>query len=243
VPDSILNYHRFLFQWHCRHFFRFRAHLTRAEMDYLETCFGLARDFDEVSEFGFERFSYYTYSHRVDGDQVNSSRLAYGSVQRPAPALQAARPVLAHRAVALPDFFLENPHSHFYGLGWDFIEEQFKVYFRVTRLGELPPAERALITGVSLDQHFPEGLVSFTYTRNELSESKVYVYPRQGAAARMRTDRRGEVTQVDVAQSHEEWRERLSEPGRRILQLYSERNETLDTIAFQDREHYTLYFP
>lgn len=217
--------------------------MIRAELDYLEACFALARDFQEISDSGFDRFSYYTYSHRVDGDAVNSSRLAYGSVQNPGPALVAAGPVLAARGLAIPGFYLENPDSHFYGLGWDFLEEQFKVYFRVTRLGELPETEARLIEGIVLQEHRPEGLVSFTYTRNQLSESKVYVYPLAEPVARMRTDRRGEVQQVDVQAGGADWLSRLSLPGQRILRLYAERRENLDTIAFEDREHYTLYFP
>lgn len=242
MPDSIVNYHRFLFQWHCRHFFRFRRYLTRAELDYLEACFQLASGFLEVSECGFERFSYYTYSHRVDGERVNSSRLAYGSVLHPAPALTAARPVLAEREIALPSFFLESDASRFYGLGWDVEEHQFKVYFRVVALPQLPADVAALIAGLPLEEHRPEGLVSFTYTRNQLSETKVYLYPRTDTVARMVTNVRGEVTQHDVA-ADADWTQRLSPPGQRILRLYAERNESLDTIAFQDATHYTLYFP
>lgn len=247
---GVLNYHRMLFQWHCRKFFRFRRHLTPNEKDYLETCFRLADDYQETSESGYSHFSYYSYSHRIDGEKVNSSRLAYGSVNRPEEALTAALPVLRERAVLVDDFFLHDPLSKFYGLGWDIEEEQFKVYFRVTQLELLPCGVKALVSATSLQEHRPEGLISFTFVQHKLSETKVYLYPKanenlpEGALgeARMFSDRRGLVSQLDLSRP-ELWAQKLNPSGQRILALYGELNETLDTIAYQDSEHYTLYFP
>jgi hypothetical protein len=243
VAEEILNYHRFLFEWHCRNFFRFRRHLTAAEKDYLEVCFALPDSFEEVSESGYTGFSYYTYSHRVEGEQVNSSRLAYGSVAHPEPAWEAARPVLRERGLEPPRF----PDSCFYGLGWDIQEQQFKLYFRVRRMQSLPTQVLSLAASFDLHQHREEGLVSLTYTGGELSETKVYLYPRQlqpdlKGEALMLTDRRGAVSQLDV-QTPEHWKARLNAAGQRILEKYRERNEALDTIAYQDPDHYTLYFP
>ena len=248
--SQLLNYHRYLFQWHCRKFFRFRRYLSEAEKAYLEVCFALPKAFREVSESGYEHFSYYSYSHRVQGDRVNSSRLAYGSVVNPAPALEAARPVLQERSLQVDDFFLDEERSKFYGLGWDVLEEQFKVYFRVPQVATLPAQLTHLLEGYDLDDHRQEGLVSFTYTRNLLSESKIYLYPKtslnlpagaQGQAS-MVSDQRGLVKQYDLSQP-EEWATRLSPPGQKILQLYRELDEDLDTIQYQDEENYTLYFP
>lgn len=237
--SEILHYHRFLFEWHCRHFFRFRRSLSTAEKAYLETCFGLASGFEEVSETGYDGFSYYSYSHRVEGEQVNSSRLAFGSVLHPEEAGDAALPVLRERGLEMPRL----PHSRFYGLGWDVLEQQFKIYLRVVEMANLPPTLSPLLEPYDLSAHRSEGLVSFTYTAGTLSETKVYLYPLDVAGeARMVTDRRGLVRQLDV-DSPTEWSERINATGRRILQKYRERNETLDTIAFQDPDHFTLYFP
>ncbi|MBX3166881.1 MAG: hypothetical protein KF760_05690 [Candidatus Eremiobacteraeota bacterium] len=248
--SNLLNYHRYLFQWHCRKFFRFRRHLSEAEKAYLETCFALSSSFREVSDSGYEHFSYYSYSHRVHGDKVNSSRLAYGSVANPEPALQAALPVIQEHSVELDPYFLESKNSKFYGLGWDLLEKQFKVYFRVQPVQALPENLTHLLEGYELEDHRDEGLVSFTYTRDQLSESKIYLYPKsslnlpagaQGQAS-MLSDQRGLVKQYDLNQP-ERWTERLSPPGQRILQLYRELDEDLDTIQYQDEENYTLYFP
>lgn len=248
--NQMLNYHRYLFQWHCRKFFRFRRHLSAVEKDYLECCFALAESFREISDSGYEHFSYYSYSHRVQGDKVNSSRLAYGSIHKYGEALQAALPVLKERQIQVDPYFLESAQSKFYGLGWDLLEEQFKVYFRVQPLQLLPQSLNHLLEDYVLDDHRDEGLVSFTFTRNQLSESKVYLYPKsslnlptgaQGQAS-MLSDRRGLVKQYDLSQPGL-WAERISLPGQNILRLYLELDEGLDTIQFVDEQNYTLYFP
>jgi hypothetical protein len=234
----LVHHHRLLFQWHCRKFFRFRRHLSCTEKDYLEACFALAGWLPEVSETGYSHFSTYSYSHRVEGERVNSSRLAYGSVSRPEEAWQAARPVVAERGLHLPEFCLKSPVSRFYGLGWDILERQFKVYFRVLRLAEAP---LELLQGQSLPGHREEGLLSFTYTDGLLSESKVYLYPLDTPGeARMVSDRRGVVAQHDV-QPAQRWE--LNNLGQSIVALYKEFGEELDTITYQDSDNFTLYFP
>lgn len=203
-----------------------------------------------MSESGYEHFSYYSYSHRVQAERVNSSRLAYGSVLHPEAALKAALPVIRERQLLLDAYFLESPQSKFYGLGWDVLEEQFKVYFRVQPIDQLPRELAPLLEGYQAQDHRDEGLVSFTYTRNQLSESKVYLYPKnpsnlppgaQGEAT-MVSDRRGLVKQYDLSQP-DQWTQRLSPPGQKILELYGELEEGLDTIQWEDEQNYTLYFP
>lgn len=247
---ELLNYHRQLFQWHCRKFFRFRRHLSKREKDYLEVCFSLAQDFCEVSESGYRHFSYYSYSHRIEGERVNSSRLAYGSVLQPALAWEAALLVVLERGIELPPFFLEFADSQFYGLGWDILEGQFKVYFRVQPMTALPPEILACKGELDPSTHRPEGLVSFTYRDNLKVETKLYFYPEaplplpEGTRgqATMTTDQRGVVPQYDLSDP-DLWQQRLSPAGQRIVALYRELGESLDTIAYQDSQRYTLYFP
>ena len=237
------SYHRFLFQWHCRHFFRFRRYLSEREKNYLEVCFELPDDYREVSPAGYAGFSYYTYSHRIEGDRVNSSRLAYGSILHPEEAWKAALPVLAERGLELPRFWTEDEDCHFYGLGWDLEEQQFKVYVRCTRCDRLPAEELRLLEGRSLDDHLPEGLLSRTWTGGCLSERKLYLYPRnQPGVACLLSDRRGAAGPI---RGHfaPGWGRRPSPPGWDLRAPSRELIEELDTIAFQDPDHYTLYFP
>lgn len=247
VNWELVTYHRTLFQWHCRNFFNFRRKLHRKEKNYLEACFRLPSDFKEVSEGGYQHFSYYTYSHRVKGTSVNSSRIAYGSVAHPEEAFEPAKVVLEHRAIELPSSLTLN--TRFYGLGWDLEQEQFKVYFRALEWTQLHPDFRDLAGDHAPQEHRPEALLSVTYRGNELEERKLYLYPTEKhlpngvqGFARMMTDRRGEVAQEDLdpqSLAHHDF----NQAGKEIIEKYEEIGEPLDTVAYQSKDNFTLYFP
>lgn len=246
MDSRLQTYHRSLFQWHCRHFFNFRRQLSGVEKVYLETCFALAQSLDEVSDGGYAHFSYYSYSHRVKGDSVNSSRLAYGSINQHDQAFQAALPVISHRGVTLPEGLSDQP---FYGLGWDIEDGLFKAYFRSRDWRSLPPSLADLVVDYSWNDHRPEALLSLTWKAADLVERKVYLYPLAAdgkpgvrGQARMITDTRGEVIQDDL-EPHTVIPYDLNETGVRILAKYEEVGETLDTIAYKNSEDFTLYFP
>ena len=244
---ELLTYHRTLFQWHCRNFFNFRRRLHATETAYLEACFRLPTAYSEVSEGGYEHFSYFTYSHRVKGTSVNSSRLAYGSVAHPHEALAAALPVLQHRGLTVPESMTRN--NLFYGLGWDIEEDQFKLYFRTLDWAALDDDFRELAGGHSPETHRDEALLSITYRRGQLEERKLYLYPLdefvpEGAQgfARMMTDRRGEVEQVDVDPTTAHNLD-FNATGEAVLRKYRALGEPLDTVAYSNAEDFTLYFP
>lgn len=240
-------YHRTLFRWHCRNFFNFKRSLHRFEKDYLEVCFKLPDSYKEISEGGYEHFSYYTYSHRVRGETVNSSRLAYGSVAHPEEAYEAALPVLRHRGIEPPESMTSG--NRFYGLGWDLEEDQFKLYFRTLNWSALQPEFRILAGEHSPETHRPESLLSITYRHNQVEERKLYLYPLdehlpEGVRgfARMMTDRRGEVAQEDVDPENIE-NHSYNQAGREIILKYMEAGERLDTVAYKNENDFTLYFP
>lgn len=242
MKHRFLSYHRFLFQWHCRTFFDFSKAFTDTERDYLEVCFRLPKSKLEVSEGGYRHFSFHTYSHRVKGDKVNSSRIAYGSVENWERAWEPARPVLAERGITLPDKVDEH---RFYGLGWDFEKAQFKVYFRTLDWRGLPPCVAHLVSSYKFEEHRAEALLSLTYEGTEVVEHKVYLYPladESSRLAKMITDRRGEVVQADLEPEERDVYD-LNETGRQIVARYDEIDMNLDTIAYQSEDDFTLYFP
>lgn len=247
MSTELRTYHRSLFQWHCRNFFNFRRALTPLEKVYLEACFALTESLYEVSDGGYAHFSYYTYSHRVKGDAANSSRIAYGSVSSPEQALEAAWPVLKQRGLELPEGLADG--NAFYGLGWDVEDELFKVYFRSRDWRQLPRSLADLVVGYDWNSHRPEALLSLTWEKNVLAERKVYLYPKESTAgpgvqgqARMITDTRGEVLQDDLAPDGTIPYD-LNEIGQKIVAKYQEIGEPLDTIAYANRDDFTLYFP
>ena len=245
---STRNYQRRLWQFHRRNFFDFDRALSATELRYIGTCQNaiawsrVNEHGAETSPFGYRHFSSYTYSHRVQGEHVNSSRIAFGSVARSEEVRPAALEVLGHRGVAVDPVYLGNAASFFYGLGWDVEADQFKVYFRVLHEQFPLPDRHASLLALAGVGIRPEILVSFTYTGREVAEEKVYAYPATLQGACMISTRRGVVEQADVRDAAA-WAERLNGAGRDIISRYAEIGDSLDTIAYQDPDHFTLYFP
>ncbi|MCB9643788.1 MAG: hypothetical protein H6728_12005 [Myxococcales bacterium] len=248
--------HQSFFQWYCETFFPIQEHLTPNELAYVQRCFDIHGWFAErAPESSYEEFSYFTYSHRVRGDQVNSSRIAFGSLTKPDEMFVAAAPILKERKIEVDPYFLIHENSRFYGIGWDLDEQHLKVYFRLLDLDLLPQTSLRTLLQQTLprEQRRPEGLVSFTYIGNQLHEEKVYAYPLPlehggelfpGAKGRvlMATSQRGVITQFDVS-STEAWRKKLNPAGQKIIDAYAQQGYTLDTIVLTDDDNFTLYFP
>ena len=236
--------HRFLFKWHSRHFYNFQRVFLPSEKAYMEEYFsGVAAD--DASPAG--RYSYCTYSHRVKGKRVNSSRAGFGSLVAPERLQGPALKVLEERGVSVDAELVEAEYSAFYGLAWDCRKEHFKIYFRVQHEHLQTECFRSLLQQVETRG---DGLVSYTWQKGQLAETKVYVYPEPDPSlpggtlrqAHMVTSERGVVPQFDVG-APEDWLERINPIGKRIVKMYEDLGFQLDTIAYEDPENYTLYFP
>ena len=173
--------------------------------------------------------------------------MAYGSVLHPVKAERAASSVLKYRGLELPQELKEN--NDFYGLGWDIQEDQFKIYYRSSNWQELHPALSELTSQRDSKSHLKEALVSFTFTGNQVSERKVYLYPKERpentsirGTALMLTSSRGQIEQDDLASSSQ-LPYKINGLGQRIVELYRSIPEQLDTISYRSHDDFTLYFP
>lgn len=257
--SRLVKMHKDLFHWHCETFFPFDQHMSANELAYLDHCFSLSELYPDMPhDTGYEEYSYFTYSHRVKGTRVNSSRMAYGSLPFPAESLASALPILDEQGLLplLDNYFLHSDNSLFYGIGWDFEAGQRKLYFRVLDLAQLPQSQltELMEQGIPAAERRKEGLVSFTYVEGALYEEKVYTYPHPetdpmkdlfpGTKGRvvMASSLRGALTQYDVAQPSI-WKQRMNETGHAIVAKYAQKGHALDTITMMDQDDYTLYFP
>jgi hypothetical protein len=249
---SVSQYHQWLFELHCAHLFRFDAHLSREELMYIRRCAELSERHERPGHGAEDpNLAYLSYSHRVRGNERNSSRLAYGSIGAPEAALAAATPVLAERRVDLKSM-LPAPGLLFYGLGWDFEAGDFKVYYRV------PDVEVLRSTYPTHFRHAPqrhlrEGLWSASVGDGQVREEKIYFYPsdepvddpvavRGDTRTICSSGRRGAFVQYDVTNTAP-WYDRVNTKARSLIDFYEDHGIGLDAIAYGSAEDCTLYFP
>eukprot|EP00755_Sulcionema_specki_P019158 Sspe_Gene.68724::Locus_40518_Transcript_1_1_Confidence_1.000_Length_1271::g.68724::m.68724 len=217
--------------------------------------------------------SAYTFSHRVKGEKVNSARMSYGAASEASPELvQAALEVFKECKVVLPSPF-DNVTGDFkfYGLGWDYCGDAtyMKIYLHgpyenlpASLKGEMLPMLKEGFEGEVMEH----SLVSFTYLVGEDGarkvEDKLYLYPQDSSLVKnvpsgvlnsaivLSTGemKRGLFWQYDVTHTappkcDTEWRDRFNDAGKRIYDMYYEKHMRLDTLGYENKDSFTIYFP
>jgi hypothetical protein len=250
--------HVVLYNWHARTFFPYHKHLSSAERRYVRACL------DINHEPRYRHFSQFTYSHRVKGGRINSSRIAFGSLR----SFDKLRPlfdvVLRRRGIRsvpyLDHDFAAGPYGPF-GLGWDLEDDLFKVYFALHDCLDL---QKDGLLGLYNRFKMPldkDLLASHTYCGNKLVEKKIYLYPTQGSGldllpptlpfadlvkrvALMVSDARGLEMQLDLLpRQYSEVSMYVSPAARRCIEAYRTVGGSIDTITWASTDDVTLYFP
>lgn len=240
----MVSYQKDIFRWHCDNIYPFDKMMSKVELEYVHGCIDISRweflrffliFWDEM----IPRLSFFCYSQRVDGDKVNKSRMAYGSLVRPKTVYEYAKPVLKERSIKLP--FEPDNNFTFGGLGWDIDENHLKVYYRFNEFDKLSDKYKRLCEKC-LDKDFSsQGILSWIYKGSDIVETKVYRYPKTERSACMFSKRRKDV-QIDCRIDETFW-DSINKTGQEIIGMYSDNNIYLDTITVKDKDHYTLYFP
>ena len=226
-----------LFQWHCKNIYPFDTKLSKIELEYIYRCMHISfleflRPFFIIQDPIIKRYSFYTYSHIIQNTNINSSRIAYGSVIFPSYIYPYAKKVLQERNIECE--LHPNTNLSFYGLGWDIKQNHCKIYFRYKNKYKLPKEFQSYIT----EDSSIEGLVSITYTNSIITERKVYSY-LENKETLLSSEKR-KVIQKDCNYTT---KHNLNETGIKLCKKYKEKNIVIDTINYQDKDNYTIYFP
>jgi hypothetical protein len=234
-----------VYEWHCKNIYPFNKKLTDIEQEYIKKCIEISyceifRPFYFYNDPFIKRLSYFTYSHKSENNNINSSRLAYGSVIYPNSVYIYAKEVLKERKIKCE--IEPNNNYIFGGLGWDIQNGHFKIYFRFINHKNLSPEYKKLLP-VNLKNIWDSGLLSITYDINgNIVEKKIYSYSKDEMVAELKSDKRHDV-QKESRNENNKWETKLSNGGCKILKMYEKNGYKLDTITFKNKMNYTLYFP
>eukprot|EP00667_Euglena_gracilis_P011971 EG_transcript_12270 len=205
-----------LFNWHCATFSPVHTALDDAEQRYLRAVFAaFAGDQFRWGGWGeaetwtqHYKLSPFSYSHRIKGQHLNSSRVAMGvSSTAPDPTVVAlARRVMeAKGARDCLDLMDRHPDTiFFYGLGWDIEAKAFRAYVFNTDITQLPEHVARSVPALQPRARWPEAwdtaqhsayslqleqirrqaVVSYAYKQQrdgsfQRVEEKVYIYPTE----------------------------------------------------------------
>jgi hypothetical protein len=243
-----------IYDWYRSAFFDFNKHLSTKERAFIARCMELnteswARPINDNFEY-----SLFSFSHRIQGSRVNSSRVFFAVNSQSAAPTSMMADIAKDRGLdpaSIPEF------EHAVGLGWDVEAGHFKIYLLHEDLAQVrDPDVRRLIAKVGDEPKYDIGLASVTTKGGAIIEKKAYValkdpqphwvkdYPFSADIDHtnlMITDRRGVVPQVDLAGKLDT---HLNEMASRVVDRYRRNFKIeVDTITYNGKDDYTIYFP
>ena len=234
-----------IYEWHCKYIYPFDDKLTDIEKKYIKKCIEVSycelfRPFYIINDPFIKRLSYFTYSHKVINNSINSSRIAYGTTIRPKSMYFYAKKVLEEKKIKCE--IEPNNNYIFGGLGWDIQNGHFKIYFRFINYNNLSYEYKKLLPQ-NLKNIWESGLLSITYDKTgNVFEKKIYSYPKNEMIAELKSKKRYEI-QLENKYNDNKWDTKLNDSGLKILKLYEKNGYKLDTIVFKNKMNYVLYFP
>ena len=251
----IVIFQKIFYQWYCQHFFNFDNYLTNSEKKYINFCINLSfleilRIFHPTYNL-IKKLSFFTYSHEINHKNINSGIISYGSTVLNKYLYQNAKKILIQRNIKLP--LSLNNNLLFYGLGWDFIKNTFRIYLIFKNFNKLPKKYQNL--SYKKNNLLSSGLVAWTYQNNsKLIETKIYRYPKTSPnmkdtynMAILSSDKRKYVPQYDINYNIKDnnniLKNNINKMGKNILKIYNKFNYKIDTIAYNNKNNFTLYFP
>lgn len=243
IKYEFVNYNKNVYKWHCDHIYPFHEKLSDVEQNYIHNCINLSywellRPLYVIFDPFIVRLSYFTYSHRVKNGKANSSRIAYGAAIKHKKAYENAIPVLAERRIVCE--IIPDKNIHFGGLGWDIENGYFKIYFRFFNYERLSTSYKKLLS--DMKDNCKSGLLSITYDKDGfVFERKIYCYPKSKKVANLKSETRNDIQQD--CHNNMNWRIKVCDTGKKILDIYENDKYTLDAITYKDNLNYTMYFP
>lgn len=249
--EYLHEYVQRMLKWYDREFFPIRKSMSGLERDFFDewlehmTTWGLSLTPNQM-------FPYFVFSHRCDGNHMDSSRLALGLSSWPAPLRQKARTVLKKRGAVLP----KDADAGFFGLGWDFEKDEIKSYYLhdLSRPPSDPEIQKWSLAHTE-DIWMKPRMSAWTSHNGRLVKKKLIVPAAQLTPKSLPPNPAFDiVTVMKLIESGEKvrWHYRLrsffmplvSDVSHRALSEHSQEfQQFADSLIFEDKNHYTFYYP
>ena len=89
---------------------------------------------------------------------------------------------------------------------------------------------------------YKNGLISITYDKNQnIYERKLYLYFKDNGIIEIKSDNGKEIKRECYGSGV--WKKRLDNTGKKLLEIYEKGNYKLNSVVFEDKNNYTIYFP
>ena len=250
----IKNYHIEYYKFNFNNFNNYFNKFSNDEIEYINYCmknsiyeFLLNIVYYILSIFNiFSKniYSYVTFSHSVNDNKVNSSRLSIGTLYFPKSYFNIANKVIKGRNINIKS--IENDKNLFFnGLGWDLMNDHFKIYYRYNDYNKLKKKFKKLYKNKNKFNYAKKGIISLTYKDNKLFETKLYLYENKNTnneTAYLFTSLRGAVIQHSNLDINTNFYDKINDTGKNIVYKYKKNNYLIDTINITNKDNFIIYY-
>lgn len=236
---SFIEYNLNIYKWHCENIFPFNKYFTLNEKKYIDLSLKLSflelfRPF--LGNVFVYQLSFFSYSTEIRRENINSSRIAYGTTVASSYFYEYAKKVLKERNIKPPVKL--DKDTLFGGLGWDFKNRTFKIYFRFRNKRYFPlflkPKQEKILN--------KQGILSFSYDfSGNLIEKKIYLYPINNSDITLLISNKRKEKQMNIKNKEIEYE--LNDIGKKIIGKYKKNDYDVDTINYRNYDNFILYFP
>lgn len=248
-------------EFYCQNYFNFDKHMSAQEKEFIKHRL-MEPDSWWVQVSPSVELSTITYSQRIQGAKVNSSRIGCGSLLPKDTSQKMAREICKTRGIKLAE--LKDQGSPL-GLAWDFEEDLFKVYFFESNLKQQPdPSLKTLLSQVANYELQTFGIRSYSFKGGKIVERKIYAplkaVDKMEQIAKdksllamknkiqhinlMVTDHRGVVPQYDVKFGEALDNNVFNAQGQKIIaELDRKLALKMDTLSYNNKDEFTFYYP
>lgn len=248
-------------EFYCQNYFNFDKHMTAQEKEFIKHRL-MEPDSWWVQVSPSVELSTITYSQRIQGAKVNSSRIGCGSLLPQDASQKMARDICKSRGIKLAE--LKDQGSPL-GLAWDFEEDLFKVYFFESNLKQQPDSSlKTLFSQIANYEVQAFGMRSYSFKGGKIVERKIYAplksVDKMGQVTKdksllamknkiqhinlMVTDHRGVVPQYDVKFGEALDNNVFNAQGQKIIaELDQKLALKVDTLSYLNKDEFAFYYP
>jgi hypothetical protein len=248
IVNKVIRKQYFLFNWYCENFYNIKQNVTKKELKYIYNTLNYSPIEILNKTMDGKRLSFISYSHKIKYNNIESDRFAIGSILLPDLSLMYSLDIFKERNIILPQYLLTDKNIKFYGLGWEFKNKIFKIYFRIFGKKNIKRnnlfkllKNKKIKKDFNTEKYWDECLISFSYKNNKLYENKIYLYPKYNKKINytyMISDKRGIIKQYDYFNNNT----LNNKLGESIINKYKDIGIYLDTYS-EYKDTKILYFP
>lgn len=238
---TIYNYYITKHNYYKKEYHKYNSNLTDSEKKYINICLILSPIqyiygiINKIKGNYCDKLSFITYSHRINGENINNSSYVMGGYVLTDILEKYANNILEERFINIKkDINVKNTEIIFYGLGFDFKENYIKIYYRFNNWNKLNIDNNNKLNLLNKNNIFNNkpGLIGINYKNNIINEIKLYKLNTDIETELISKNRYDKQINIKCENDINNLLKKINKRGREIIEKNKKYNIYLDTYNY-----------